>query len=415
MNIIPCFKSRDKIFSENSKLNKIYVLNNNSCDMDSFICSVLLSTCRNIKENILYIENDKSEIPTNNQFIFNKYSDKIYLPLMNCKKGELRTRLDIDFVLKYFKFDENEFYYIDDEQVIYDLHNSLANLILVDHNILDPTQISFTNLVTEIYDHHNDVNSLNYSYRNLKKKSLKFPLGSCSTLVLLEYYLSDKNVRRSLKHYYDPLFLIAAILLDTDNFKKELHATRWIDLDFYVCKKIVNDLIDVEGQDKWEQVKEFYKKLSNAKFDETANLYLGVDSLMNKDMKSFKWGNLTSYWSSLQIGLKSITKMYGWNCVISHFEKNLSSKENISLPLYVTLSAYSGKLNGMKILVIYDYLQKVEFSNFQNFLFKELGANLKNIKYKKNSNNKLLKVYVDKIYSRKLLEPILCKYFEILN
>lgn len=415
MNSFSSFKSRDRLTSNNPKITKIYVLNNNSCDMDSFICSVLLSTCRNVKENIIYLENDSSEVLLNDKMIFNKDSDKIYLPLMNCKRGELRTRLDIDFVLKYFKIDENEFYYVNDVEVIYDLHNSLANLILVDHNILDPTQISFTPLVKEIYDHHNDVNSSNISYKNLKKKSLQYPMGSCSTLILLDFYLSDKNVRRILKKYFDPLFLIAAILLDTDNFKKEFHLVRWIDLDFYVYKKIVDDIIDVEGVDKREQVKEFYKKLTNAKFDETANLYLGVDSLMNKDMKSFKWGNVTSYWSSLQIGLKSITSMYGWNCVISHFENYLSSKENISLPLYVTLSGYLEKLNGLKIIMIYDYLEKIEFSNFQNFLVKELGANMKNLKYKKNYNNKIIKIYVDKIYSRKLLEPILCKYFENLN
>lgn len=411
---------------ENQKLKKIYILNNNSCDMDSFICSVILSICKNISENIIRAENnsDSSDLNINNE------SDLIYLPLMNCKRGELKTRLDINFIMKKFDINEDDLFYINDESVINDLHiDSFSNsfLILVDHNVLDPSQSTFSDRVVEIYDHHLDNSLINTNnvYKNLVKKNIVFPLGSCSTLILLDNFIIDQSYNKILFKIFDPLFLISAILLDTDNFKEELYENRWVNLDFYVYNKVVDDDFQ-SGESVSDVVKEFYKKLSNAKFDEEMNLSLGVEILMNKDKKSFKWGGLICEWSSLQVPLKLITNKFGWESVINYFENCKLMKENIStISLYITLSKYMKNKEGVKILTVYDYDKKIDFGNFINFCENEFGDKMKNVKYKKNVDvkfnkdknieKKIIKIYLDKTYSRKLLEPIMSNYFEKLN
>jgi exopolyphosphatase len=396
----------------NTKLKKLYVLNNDSCDMDSFLSAIILSVSRNLKKGtLLTLSEDLNTANNNPKYEPNPNAESIYMPLMNCKRGELKTRLDINFLIQKFKLNENDLFYINDEAVINDLNNSLAELILVDHNTLHPSQISYSHLVMEIIDHHND-NSINSTlFKNLKRKNLKFPLGSCSTLIILDSILCDKYCNQIMTQIFDPLFLISAILLDTDNFKKELYLNRWVDLDFYVYEKMIFGNSNESLENISKIVNDYFNKLANSKYDEDGNLSLGVENLMNKDKKSFKWGNFNCEWSSLQIPLKSITKNFGWNSVVDYFENCRIANQNISI--YITLSVYPN--SGMKILTIYDYQNRIDIFDLYNFLNLQFLEKLTNVKLKKNYGNKIIKVYLDKTFSRKLLEPIMNKYFEKLN
>ena len=394
-----------------NKIKKIYVLNNVSCDMDSFLSAIILSVARNLEERtfipLFSNENFSDEL----LFETNLNAERIYLPLMNCKKGELKTRLDVNYLMREFKINEDDLFYINEDEVVNDLNNSTADLILVDHNLLHPTQASFYDLVIEIIDHHDDTKINNNFYKNLIRKNLKFPLGSCSTLIILDYVLCDNYINKIITKIIDPLVLISGILLDTENFKKEFYMNRWVNLDFYVYEKILIDHFNQPIEKISHIVLSFYEKLVNSKYDESGNLSLGVENLMNKDKKCFNWGKLLCEWSSLQIPLKSITKMFGWNTLLDYFQKCKSSNENISL--YFTLSAYLK--SELKIMTIYDYDIIIDTKDLIDFLNTQLGEKMKKVKKKKNYENKIIKVYLDKTFSRKLLEPVMNKYFEKFN
>ena len=407
----PMHMTQFKFFFKNriiNKLKKIYVLNNVSCDMDSFLSAIILSVARNLKEKTFIPLSTNRNSPDDSLFETNMNAERIYLPLMNCKKGELKTRLDVNYLMREFNINEDDLYYIDEDEVVNDLNNSTDNLILVDHNTLHPTQASFSDLVIEIIDHHDDTNIKNNFYKNLKRKNLKFPLGSCTTLIIMDYVLCDIYINKIITKIINPLVLVSGILLDTEYFKKEFYINRWVNLDFYVYERILIDHFDQEFEKISNIVFCFYEKLVNSKYDESGNLSLGVVNLMNKDKKCFKWGKILCEWSSLQIPLKSITKKFGWNTVLDYFQKCKSSNENISF--YFTLSAYVK--SELKIMTIYNYDNIIDTKDLIDYLNLEFGEKMKKVKKKKNYDNKIIKVYLDKTFSRKLLEPLINKYFE---
>ena len=200
-----------------------FILGNNSCDMDSALSSYLLSIGKNIKHNT--ITYNKS----NDSFIFNKNPKHLFLPVLNIKRGTFHQRLDQKYVFDLFKIDENLFWYISDE--IFDEKNLFSllknnniktNIILVDHSKLCEEQLYLSDYVTEIYDHHQEYK---YNFKNLKKVHIKYPLGSCTTLILLDYFFDTFP-----KCLINPLFAITALLIDTNKFEKNFYNNRWVDI-----------------------------------------------------------------------------------------------------------------------------------------------------------------------------------------
>ena len=89
--------------------------------------------------------------------------------------------------------------------------NIKTNIILVDHSKLCEEQLYLSDYVTEIYDHHQEYK---YNFKNLKKAHIKYPLGSCTTLILLDYFFDTFP-----KCLINPLFAITALLIDTNKFE----------------------------------------------------------------------------------------------------------------------------------------------------------------------------------------------------
>ena len=136
--------------------------------------------------------------------------------------------------------------------------------------------------VEEIIDHHDDYNN-SLHYTNLISKSIKFPLGSCSTLILNDYLISSIKVRENIFKIIHSLLSLTAILLDTLNFQKNLYINRWVDLDYYVLENIIKK----ENISQFD-IDKYFSEIYNSKYDEEANLNLGIENLMNKDKKLFK-------------------------------------------------------------------------------------------------------------------------------
>lgn len=380
-----------------------FVMNNSSCDMDSFISSIYLAAIKNIIHEVIFL-NEKNELELTS---FNgSQISKIYLPLMNCKRGELKNRLDIAYVMKKFNIEEESLFYIDDPDVEHYIEeNSLKNnfkLILVDHNKLEKKYLHLLDKVEEIIDHHDDKNN-SLQYSNLISKSIKFPLGSCSTLILNDYFISSIKVRENIFKIINPLLSLTAILLDTLNFQKNLYINRWVDLDYYVFEIIIKK----ENISQFD-IDQYYSEIYSSKYDEDANLNLGIENLMNKDRKLFKWGDTYASWSSLQVTYTSVTNKYGWNKLEEYLKKEKEINNNLNF--FILISIFSNEERGVRIIEIYDYENQLSLKveNFYEYIKKELGENIINFDYQE----KVIKIYVNESVSRKLFEPVLNKYFK---
>jgi inorganic pyrophosphatase/exopolyphosphatase len=387
-----------KYVSEHPSVSRHYILNNTSCDMDSFLSSIILSIARNISSNVI-------QFPQGQNFSLNESSNKVFLPLMNCKRGDLKSRLDIAYVMNLFKLDSSSLFYISDEEIQKELNSSdSVRLSLVDHNVLDPSQEKFADLVEEIYDHHTDTGKI--LYKNLKAKTVKVPCGSASTLILLDFYLSNPAVAQNCFQIIDPLFAITAILQDTNNFAESMYGDRWVDLDKFVLSEITRRHLKGFSNPE-DEVNSYFKQLANAKYDEETNLGLGIEGIFFKDKKTMKFGNVSLDWSSLQIPYKSISTRFGWDALISFFKEVGEGRIQYFLGLSNT------KDPNVKILVIYDLNSdhNSDWGKLKEFLSKEIGEKLKGMKIKKK-NSKVCKILIDPSCSRKTLEPVLRKYYE---
>ena len=62
---------------------KYFILGNSTCDMDSALSAYLLSIGKNIRHKCI-------EIDDTNTMSLNKEAKEIYVPVINCKRGEYR-------------------------------------------------------------------------------------------------------------------------------------------------------------------------------------------------------------------------------------------------------------------------------------------------------------------------------------
>ena len=156
-----------------NKISKVYILGNTSCDLDSFLSSYLLSFPKNFHGSNL------------------NSASPLYIPLINCRRQELSHRFDINYLCKKYNINTSNFAYFPDKHIQQDLlTNNNAKVILVDHNKPEISQLKLlNNHVIGGYDHHRDEN---YSVKG--DKYLKYPLGSCTTLILRKYYLKNAKL-----------------------------------------------------------------------------------------------------------------------------------------------------------------------------------------------------------------------------
>ena len=217
-------KELKELYDNQLSLEEItFIIGNDSCDMDSALSAYLLSIGKNIKYNT--ITYNKS----NDSIIYNKTIKNLFLPVLNIKRGTFNQRLDLKYTFDLFNIDENLFWYISDEIfnennlfLFHKNNNIKTSIILVDHSKLNDSHKYLADYVTEIYDHHQEKK---YDFKNLKKVHVKYPLGSCTTFILLDHFF---NVFP--KCLINPLFAVSAILIDTNKFDQNFYNHRWVDL-----------------------------------------------------------------------------------------------------------------------------------------------------------------------------------------
>lgn len=358
---------------------RTYILGNTSVDMDSVLAAYLLAIGKNMKEKIIYIDE-------NNEIQINEKTDKIYYPILNCKRGTYHHRLDGQYVFEKFKIDENDFLYSDDEFFSEEKIKSTQNtdFILVDHSLLDSKQKYLSPYIIEVIDHH-IVPS--YDFPNLKDRCIQYPIGSCTTLVLLNYFVKNFPLM-----FISPLFSVTAILLDTENFKESFYGNRWVDLD-----KIVLDLI-IKYSPVDVNITEYYKKVQGEKTNVERNLALGINVLFEKDKKTFDWEKNKVEWSAIPVSYLKVMDKFNYNSLNDYFDRLKNERK-----YYVSNSVLD---SGDKLMTVYsfDNFNGVNRDNIQNKLKEKYGDNLKDLKF--DDEKKTLFIQLPNTSSRKSTEPI---------
>lgn len=399
------------LFSHSNKLSEIiYILGNNTCDLDSSICSYLLSIALNIKSETIIYDNEQ-----NPKLNFN--SSKIYLPVLNIERGTLPFRVDVKYAFDKYGIEENDFWYISDEYLtkenLFQYSNFISNnnknkikssIILVDHNLLIEKLDYLSNFVIGIYDHH-IITNYNNNYKNLYLIDIRIPIGSCSTIILSEFFM---------KHFpsklISPLFALTALLIDCRNFSKDYYGNRWVDLDKEVFEKIKSEIKD----DKIN-MDEYYEEIDGVKHDVEKNLKFGFEPLLSKVQKYYEFNGFQIIWSAFYISYYDIRDKIGeeemLNKILEYY-KNKDENE-IKKILFVTNSPID---SNKELYTIFNPIEvPKEFDDFKD-----------EIENKDNFYSMEKKVFKDKgivyyftlnhVYTRKMVEPILQKIcFKINN
>jgi inorganic pyrophosphatase/exopolyphosphatase len=362
-------------------LERVFVLGNVSCDLDSFLSSYLLCVANNFS---------KHEI------------NQIYIPIINCPRKELKYRFDLDYLTKRFSIDTENMNYIDDDFFKRQIRKkNKAKFILVDHNRPDLSQRKIINEqnIIGIYDHHKDEGL------NIEEKTIIYPLGSCSSLILKKFY--ENNFY--LFNFVHPLFAVSAMLNDTENFDQNLYNKKWTNFDKNIFDLIIYKNPNYNFTQKF--INDFFEKINNEKSNVTKNLSLGIDGLLRKDKKNFVWSkNFKAGWSSLEIHLDEILKKFGKKKLFERIdEKCLNEGHNIYL------INYNDKFLDIKAksIIIYNYnLPKEKFQ----LLNKNFETMITKICYKveEHYDDDYIKYILNFSISRKHFEPIMRKYFNKL-
>ena len=402
-------KEIKELYDNQLYLEKItFILGNNSCDMDSALSAYLLSLAKNIQYNT--ITYNKS----NDSSIFNKTPKHLFIPVLNIKRGTFYQRLDEKYVFDYFKLDENLFWYISDEifneDNLFSLHknnNIKTDIILVDHSKLCEEQKNLSDYVTEIYDHHQEKN---YEFKKMKSIHVKYPLGSCSTLILLDYFLDVFP-----KCLINPLLAITPLLIDTNKFEKSFYNNRWVDLDRIVYKKIKKE---IKPNEKKIKCKEYYQNIIEAKYNLEKNLDLGVEVILLKDQKQFNWSGLKIFWSSLQVPYYKMQDKFGNNEIIRQMYSYYinKTKEEVLSQFFITNSIYDEK---SRVFTIFNPIKiPIDIEELKNSLSFTLKHGFISIncddQFEENLKGVIYYIILDQTFTRKNVEPVFKELFTSL-
>ena len=411
---------RDLYEKSSNLLEIVFILGNNTCDMDSALSAYLLSIGKNIKKGTIIL--DKKGNPSTN-----KEAKNLYLPVLNVKRGHLKHRIDVKYSFDKFGIDENDFWYITDDifnpnelfqhnKYNNNLNNTIkTSLILVDHTILTDDQKYLSEYVIGIYDHHL-LSNYDGQYKNLKNLNITYPVGSCTSLILTEYFNEEDDFPVKI---VSPILSITAILLDTKNFKEEFYENRWVDLDNNIFKKIKKI---IKKEDENFKIKKYYKKIKDLKHDITQNLNLGFEPLLTIDQKFFNWNNKQkAVWSSLPISFHEIKKKFGGKKILNHYMeyykgKNKEDQKNI---FFITNSSLNKNqklftiFNPFKIPFKKEEIQKELVKHSEKDFYSVDIDNV--VDENEKPNGEVCNIVLADTYSRKRFEPVLKSFFSNIN
>jgi len=256
----------------------------------------------------------------------------------------------------------------------------------------------------EIIDHHEnlDLFAKDQKISKLIKKS-----GSCCSILAEIIEDSEQN----LDSLPEPLLfgLFVTILMDTMNFEPKLKENRWVEKDFELFKRLSGILSkSLEFQKKISDIDGLYRELLNLKYSEKQNLMLPLDLIFAKDRKTFHYEFGKVDFATIFVNPLSFLNGYGEKTLKEFVAKKLTEEGFLAC---ILLFVYPDKNDNL----FRDFLAfswKKEFLGKIKESFDENGMKMKerNLEFKEFSKDFFIFVNdEERIYSRKLLEPIISK------
>ncbi len=261
-------------------------LGNTSTDLDSCVGSILLSYLLTATQSP---------------------KDPPIVPVINGTPTKLKSLQAVTYHFENCGIPLDSLTYLADIDAAGRLAKGELEIVLYDHNVLEPSQELLTPAIRAIYDHHVDLTDPKNV--GIKKKCITF-CGSAISLVLnqpFDYSLLDFGIAR---------FAVGPILIDTKNMNPALEKDRWNEIDVKALA-ILKPLFASEHFD----LTAYYEALKSKKDDVAANLAQGVPVLLSKDYKPYKVSSPPAK-SEIIFGASSIDVLL--NVFVEHFgEKRL--------------------------------------------------------------------------------------------
>jgi inorganic pyrophosphatase/exopolyphosphatase len=350
-------------------------IGNVSCDMDSAIGAIILGYYMTHKDR--YFDD------------YGNY-ENFWIPVINCARKEIEARIDIAFHLKTHGIDIEKLVYIDDLDINYYSDNNLLKLAIIDHNKLDLSQEKWSESVVFILDHHVDMKDHPKAH-----KILQFCGSACSMGINLIF---EDNLDEEILTKEICQFFISAILIDTENFKPSLKGTKWGEPDELAIFKI-NRVI----------MRNYYNDLLNKKTDRKLNLDLGLELMLKKDYKNYKWKNCIAGISVIFNPMHEIMSHFGVDELIEKIKKRMLEND---LNIFCIISqTYLKSGEAFRELMIYD--KDSDRLNKVTTQFEKLCQYpIQKKKFTGFSKNFYFYIFKDESVSRKKVEPILKDIFD---
>uniref|UniRef100_A0A182NZ79 DHHA2 domain-containing protein n=1 Tax=Anopheles dirus TaxID=7168 RepID=A0A182NZ79_9DIPT len=237
-----------------SGLNKIAVIGNESCDLDSAVSSVAFAFHLQHKPNLLgtwYKENT------------------IVVPVLNVARAELPLKTEVTYYLKKQGITLDAL--ICRDEIDWESERAV-NVVLVDHHVSNLKQN-----VVGIIDHRPIESNAQFNSNAFKTIEL---VGSCATLVGREIINDGAFAAESLEAYDIVMDLLyGAIVLDTVNFSKQADKAK--PLDYEIAQKI-ETYRHVTEECRLAHRETLFKSLVAARSDVSE---LNASQLLLKDLK----------------------------------------------------------------------------------------------------------------------------------
>lgn len=235
------------------------------------------------------------------------------VPLIATGRHDLRLRPEVTFVLEQAGIEASNLLFIDDSQVAAMLARGV-DLVLVDHNGLEPGLPLAQQRVAAIIDHHQDEGH----FADAKPRLID-QVGSTATLVAELVFTNEVKPDKAAA-----LLLLSAILIDTVNLSST--AGRCSERD----RKMAARLLAITQRDR----ESFFTDLQQAQHDLAG---LGSEELLRKDYK--QWPSpLGSYgistvllslasWQQREVGLSEAVAQFAQDKDLEVFVVMLASQE----------------------------------------------------------------------------------------
>ncbi|XP_066930295.1 exopolyphosphatase PRUNE1-like [Clytia hemisphaerica] len=224
------------------------IVGNESADLDSIVCPLVLAYYRSCKINIQIDE-----------------SNSICLPVVWCHKDDVELTTEAVALFKDTCLPIKDLLFQNDWEALKEKfsHKDLK-VTLVDHNHAREHP-DLNEFVVEIIDHRIDTND----FTNISKKIQL--LGSCSSIIAQWLHQTDSEFLVNSPDVCK--MLLATILVDTYNL--DLHSGRTTEQDIFIAELLSSYIEDVDTD-------ELFTKLQKAKMDISS---MSTYNILRKDYK----------------------------------------------------------------------------------------------------------------------------------